>query len=177
MKRVGIVAAAAIFALPMAARAQVEVTVAGDQLALLEDSDPIEARNKKLVWDFWREVFQTGDMSKLDQYMHPNYIQHNPLVATGREPFRQFFGGRGGPPRPVQPAVNNLVTIAADGDIVVMAFRREMPDPRNPGETYTTTWFDMFRIIDGQIGEHWDYGTISAPTAGRGGGAAPGTGS
>jgi hypothetical protein len=31
-------------------------------------------------------------------------------------------------------------------------------DPRNPGEPYTTTWFDMFRIEDGMIAEHWDYG-------------------
>jgi hypothetical protein len=33
---------------------------------------------------------------------------------------------------------------------------REYDDPGIPGETYTTTWFDMFRIADGKIVEHWD---------------------
>lgn len=156
---------------PLGAAAQVPVTAATDQQALLRDADPVEARNKQMVYDFWREVFVAGDMSKLDDYMHPDYIQHNPAVATGREAFRAFFGGR--PARPVQPTIDNLVAIVGDGDMVVMAFRRELPNPRAPGTTYTTTWFDMFRIIDGKIGEHWDYGTLSAPAAGRGPGAAP----
>jgi hypothetical protein len=28
--------------------------------------------------------------------------------------------------------------------------------------TYTTAWFDMFRIEDGLIAEHWDSGTLPA---------------
>jgi predicted SnoaL-like aldol condensation-catalyzing enzyme len=37
--------------------------------------------------------------------------------------------------------------------------RRELPDLEHEGQTYTTTWFDMFRVADGKIVEHWDYGT------------------
>jgi predicted SnoaL-like aldol condensation-catalyzing enzyme len=29
-------------------------------------------------------------------------------------------------------------------------------NPNKPGEEYTTTWFDMFRIVDGLMVEHWD---------------------
>jgi predicted SnoaL-like aldol condensation-catalyzing enzyme len=50
----------------------------------------------------------------------------------------------------------------AEGDYVVLAFKRELPDPQNAGKNYTTTWFDMFRIQDGKIAEHWDYGTKAA---------------
>jgi len=30
------------------------------------------------------------------------------------------------------------------------------PDPKGPAKKYTTTWFDMFRIENGKIAEHWD---------------------
>ena len=52
-----------------------------------------------------------------------------------------------------------LVSIVAERDLVVLAFRRELPDLAREGQTYTTTWFDMFRVADGKIVEHWDYGT------------------
>ena len=43
----------------------------------------------------------------------------------------------------------------SDGDDR-LAFAREHPDPKDPSARYTTTWFDMFRIKDGKIVEHWD---------------------
>jgi len=33
---------------------------------------------------------------------------------------------------------------------------RELPDPKDASKKYTTTGFDMFRIEDGKIAEHWD---------------------
>jgi len=39
---------------------------------------------------------------------------------------------------------------------VVLAFVREAPDPKDAARKYTTTWFDMFRVADGKIAEHWD---------------------
>ena len=118
------------------------------------------AANKKLVFDFWREVFQTHDMTSAPKYMAEDYMQHNPNVPTGRQPFIDFFGRL--PRQPVKAEIDNLVTILAEGDKVVLAFRRELPDPQNAGKTYTTTWFDMFRIKDGKLAEHWDYGTKAA---------------
>jgi predicted SnoaL-like aldol condensation-catalyzing enzyme len=136
------------------------VEVARDQQALLASEDPKLAANKKLVFDFWREVFQARDMSKAAEYMAEGYIQHNPNVATGRQPFIEFFGRF--EKQPVRATIDNLVTIIAEGDIVILAFRRELEDPKDPDKTYTTTWFDMFRIEDGKLAEHWDYGTLSA---------------
>ena len=51
---------------------------------------------------------------------------------------------------------NQVVAMTADGDLVIMAFAREYPEPQDPTKKYTTTWFDMFRIVDGKIAEHWD---------------------
>lgn len=136
---------------------QLPVTPHPNQQALLQSDNPQLAANKKLVFDFWREVFQARNMSLAPQYMAEDYLQHNPNVPTGRQAFMDFFGRFA--QQPVRPEVDNLVTILAEGDMVVLAFRRELPDPKNAGSTYTTTWFDMFRIKDGKIAEHWDYGT------------------
>ena len=63
---------------------------------------------------------------------------------------------------------------------VTVAVVRECEDPRAPGKTYTTTWFDMWRFVDGKADERWDFGTIAgqgnAPDCARvkgPGGAAP----
>jgi len=139
--------------------AQEPVTVEGDQQVLLRSNDPQLAANKRLVFDFWREVFQARNMELAPKYMAEGYIQHNPNVATGRQPFMDFFGRF--ETRPVKEDIDNLVAIIAEGDLVVLAFLRKLPDPEHPGRTYTTTWFDMIRIEDGKIAEHWDYGTKS----------------
>ena len=54
-------------------------------------------------------------------------------------------------------------TYRPSGDLVVMAFAREYPDPKDPSQKYTTTWFDMFRLADGKIAEHWDPATRPVP--------------
>lgn len=130
-----------------------------NQKALLESHDPKLATNKKLVYDFWREVFEGGHMENIDQYVHESYIQHNPNVPTGRDAFVAFFT-RVTDPRPVADEIlAPLVTIVAERDMVILSFAREYEEPNNPGQNYTTTWFDMFRIEDGKIIEHWDPAT------------------
>ena len=155
MRTLAIVLTLSAVAAPVSA--QLPVTLHADQQALLKSSDPQLAANKKLVFDFWREVFQARNMDLVPKYMAENYMQHNPTVATGRQPFMDFFGRL--ERQPVKPTIDNLVTIMAERDLVVLAFRRELPDPKNPGQRYTTTWFDMLRIENGKIAEHWDYGT------------------
>lgn len=136
--------------------AQVPVTENSDHAAMLDSKDPILAANKKLVYDFWREVFEAGHMDLAPKYMAETYIQHNPNVATGRQAFIDFFSKIKTPQAIVEKVKAPLVSIVAEGDLVILSFVSEKPDPKNPGETYTTTWFDMFRIKNGKIAEHWD---------------------
>jgi predicted SnoaL-like aldol condensation-catalyzing enzyme len=140
-----------------AASAQLPVEVHPRQPELLASNDAQLAANKKLVFDFWREVLQAHHVDRAPQYLAEGYIQHNPNVATGRAAFMEFFGQF--PPEPIKETIDDLVRIVAEDDVVVLAFRRELPDLAREGQTYTTTWFDMFRIADGKIVEHWDYGT------------------
>jgi predicted SnoaL-like aldol condensation-catalyzing enzyme len=47
----------------------------------------------------------------------------------------------------------------AEGDYVIVVTPREMKDPKDPSKTYTTSWFDMWRFVDGKADEHWDGAT------------------
>lgn len=136
--------------------AQVPVTASVDHQTLLASHDPKLAANKKLVYDFWREVFEAGHLDLAPKYMAEGYIQHNPNVATGRDAFVAFFGAIK-KSKPIEAKVTApLVNIVAEGDIVVLTFVREYKDSKDPSKTYTTTWFDMFRIENGKVAEHWD---------------------
>ena len=139
--------------------AQVPVEVAKDQQALLKSSTPQLTANKKLVFDFWREVLQASDLSKVEKYLTVDFKEHNPTVPTGLKGFRDHFKGIFTAPKPVKPTVDNLVDVVAEDDLVVLVLREELDDPKKPGQKYTTTWFDMFRVTNGKISEHWDYGT------------------
>lgn len=142
-----------------ATQAQEAVTAHPNQLALLESADPALAANKKLVFDFWVKVFEGRDVSLAPAMLTEAYLQHNPNVPSGRAGFIAFISSLKKPA--TEPTeIPNLVMMTAERDIVTLAFRVERKHPKKEGETYTTTWFDMFRIEDGKIAEHWDSATI-----------------
>jgi len=149
-------ALAAVVAAPPLARAQVAVAPNPNHEAMLASPDAKLAANKKLVYDFWREVFEGGHVESAEKYLAEGYIQHNPNVPTGRAAFVEFFSSRVKPREVADRVKSPLVAILADGDLVVLAFAREGPDPKDPAKKFTTTWFDMFRIEGGKIAEHWD---------------------
>ena len=138
------------------AAAQLPVTAGANQDAMLASPDAKLAANKRLVYDFWREVFEGGHMELIDKYMAEGYVQHNPMVPTGRAAFVEAFSKRVKPVA-IEPRVKApLVAIVAEADLVMLSFVRENEDPKDATKKYTTTWFDMFRIENGRIAEHWD---------------------
>lgn len=136
-----------------AALAGVPVVPAQDQASLLASHDQQLAANKRLVFDFWRTILVGRHLEQAQSFLREDYIQHNPNVPTGLKGFLEFFKRRG-PPQEIPGAIADLVTIRAEGDMVTLAFVDERPNPA--GGVYTTTWFDMFRIQEGRIAEHWD---------------------
>jgi predicted SnoaL-like aldol condensation-catalyzing enzyme len=136
--------------------AQVPPTAAPDQAALLQSKDPQLAANKKLVFDMWRAVIQGGHVELAPQYFTPGYIQHNPNVLSGRDAMVAYMK-QTRPVRPIEPNIHfPVVDIVAEGDMVVVATVSYAPDPANPSKKYVGTHFDMFRLEDGKIAEHWD---------------------
>jgi len=136
--------------------AALPVVPAKDQSAFLKSSDPKLAANKKLCYDFFRIVLRAGHLDEADKYMREDYMQHNPNAETALQGFKAYFVAAGLKPQPIKDTLDDLVTVTAEGDYVTLSFRRQYDDPNKPGQKYTTTWFDMFRIADGKIAEHWD---------------------
>ena len=52
--------------------------------------------------------------------------------------------------------------VHAEGDLVVVVTVATLPRPDDPSRTYTTSWFDMWRFVDGKADEHWDGATLMA---------------
>jgi predicted SnoaL-like aldol condensation-catalyzing enzyme len=139
-----------------AARAGVPPAAAPDQQALLDSSDPQLAANKKLVFDMWRAIIQGGHTELAPRFFTAGYIQHNPNVATGRDAMVAYMKATR-PVRPIEPNITfPVVAIMAEGDLVMVATVSYAPDPDNPGHKYAGTHFDLFRIENGKIAEHWD---------------------
>lgn len=155
-RRIGLVAVAALMLLAPAARAQLPVQANPNHAAMLASENAQLAANKRLVYDFWREVLEAGHLDLAPKYLAEGYAQHNPNVPSGREGFTKFFG-QFAQPKPISERVAApLVAIVAEGDLVMLSFVSERPDPKDKTQKYTTTWFDLFRVQDGRITEHWD---------------------
>jgi predicted SnoaL-like aldol condensation-catalyzing enzyme len=131
------------------ASAQLPVEIAKDQPSLLVSTDTALAANKKLVFDFWRIVRQAHHTDRAAEYLAEQFVERDPTVAINAA----------SAPQPIKATIDDLVSIVAERDLVVLAFRRELLDLENEGQTYTTTGFELFRVANGKIVEHWGYGT------------------
>jgi len=124
------------------------------QLDMLFNDDPRLFENKRLAFDMWRHIPEAGREELAPLYMDPIYIQHNPNAATGRDGVIEYFTQR--PDTSIDSFLEDpLVATVAEGDLVVQVLQEERPHPRT-GETYYVAWFDMFRVRDGMLVEHWD---------------------
>lgn len=137
-------------------QAQLPVKPLAPQLELLKSDNPKYAANKKLVYDMWREFIEAGHMEVAEKYFTETYMQHNPNAPTGRKALVEFFSKWVKPQAVADTIKSQVVAIIAEGDLVVISFVSERTDPNNINKKYTTTWFDMFRIENGKIAEHWD---------------------
>jgi predicted SnoaL-like aldol condensation-catalyzing enzyme len=136
---------------------------AEEQLAMVNSGSPELVANKKVAWDLYR-VVMSGQLDLLEKYSSTDAMtNHNPNEESGFDGMKAFLRGMvGEEERPLPEVLPNLVTIFAEGDMVILAFAREFDHPDKPGEKYTSTWFDMFRVRDGLVVEHWDAATLAA---------------
>ncbi|HTV20112.1 MAG TPA: nuclear transport factor 2 family protein [Polyangiaceae bacterium] len=140
-------------------RGYVPPTESPDQAAALASTDPALADNKQLVHEMWRTLLDAQQVEEAPNYLADGYVQHNPQANTGLLGFLTFFR-QFAQPQAVQPEIANFIHIVAEGDLVVLATVRPYDDAAAP---YTTTWFDMFRVDDGLLVEHWDTATLPVP--------------
>jgi predicted SnoaL-like aldol condensation-catalyzing enzyme len=124
----------------------------------LPHPDPKLNANKQVVYAIFRDLLEANHWELADKYLTERYIQHNPNAASGRAGVIAFFTEvMKVKPTPIQQKLRSkIVSVTAEGDMVSVAWPREYKDPKDPSKTYSTTWFDMWRIKDGKADEHWD---------------------
>ena len=105
------------------------------------------ALNKKIVTDFYRLVFEPRNPDLMDQFIAPDFVEHSALAEGGRDGLVKFLKTL---PPPASDDVgtemrNKPAYIVAEGDLVTFVFQQN--------GRFT---FDLFRIKNGKIVEHWD---------------------
>jgi predicted SnoaL-like aldol condensation-catalyzing enzyme len=144
MKYVKTIAAAAVVAL---------MATGAPAFAQSKNMTAQEQANLKVVSDWWREVLQAGHVELAEKYQAEDYIQHNPGISTGRAAFVQIFGRRA--PRDIKPMLDPAPIIQfAKGPYVVFVWERTAKDQM--GMDYKYNFFDVVRVENGKVAEHWD---------------------
>ncbi len=145
------------------ASAQAPVVGVADPEALFKDKDPKLNTNKQTTYHIMVDLLECNHWDEASKWLSAEYIQHNPNVVSGRDAVVKYFSSR--PKKPIpQKMATKIVAVIAENDLVMVATPREYKDPKDPAKSYTTTWFDMWRIADGKAVEHWD-GAMKAPPA------------
>lgn len=153
--------AAALLVGSLSLHAQEAVVGASDPEALFHSSDPKLNTNKQAAYHIVKDLLEAGHWELADKYLTKRYLQHNPNAASGRDGVVKYFTEvRKVTPVPIPEKMKTkVVSVAAEGDLVVVAYVRELKDAKDSSQGYTTTWFDMWRFRDGKADEHWDPAT------------------
>jgi predicted SnoaL-like aldol condensation-catalyzing enzyme len=135
--------------------------------ALLKAQDlkltPEEQKNQEIAFMEFHDMLQYGHLELAEQYLAPGYIQHNPNVPQGRDGFVQYMT-RVRKPETVLPEWKTKPSLViTSGDLVLLMFDRTTADPADATKKYAYNNFDMVRVENGQVQEHWDAAKKNPP--------------
>jgi predicted SnoaL-like aldol condensation-catalyzing enzyme len=144
--------------------------IAGSAMLLFAQNLKYSAEEKKniaIATKELKDMLQYGHLEVADEVMADSYIQHNPNVPGGREGFKKFFGALPNrQPEPIKEEWKNPPTLTlASGPYVFFMWDRKAKDPSDPSKEYTWDHFDMVRVENGKIQEHWDEARKNPPRA------------
>ena len=135
------------------------------QTAFAAEYTKQEKANMQLVQEFYAALDAAdanGNMGEAivgiaEKYIAPDYQQHAFGGQNGRDNFIKMFQAMNKPPAGAPPAMEpaKIVAVMADGDRVVRI------TSRGP----MMIW-NMFRVQNGKLAEHWDAGMTPPPAAG-----------
>ena len=105
-------------------------------------------QNKENAISFYRMAYEGDPRKAVELFVGSQYIQHNPLVGDGKEPFIEYFERMATeyPDKSIE-----FVRAVAEGNLVALHTHQIWPG----NEEYVT--MDFFRFDEfGKIVEHWD---------------------
>ena len=117
-------------------------------------------QNKQNAVEFYRTAYEGNPKKAVELFVGDEYIQHNPLVGDGTQPFIDYFEkmAREYPDKSIE-----FVRVVADNNLVALHTHQTWPG----NDEYVT--MDFFRFDkNGKIVEHWDAIQQIPPTSENG---------
>lgn len=114
------------------------------EVADLEKTDP----NKALVAAFVNDVLVSGKLDKLSGYFDgDNYLQHNPAIADGLSGLGAALKAMA--EQGITMKYTRVHKVLGQGNFVLVISEGEFAGK-------STSFYDLFRVHQGKIAEHWD---------------------
>lgn len=118
-----------------------------DGTTVITDLDKTEV-NKALVANFVTDILMNGKMEKLAGYFDgDNYIQHNPNIADGLSGLGKALEAMA--KQGITMVYTNTHKVLAQGNFVLV-----ISEGTFAGKP--TSFYDLFRVENNKIAEHWD---------------------
>lgn len=146
-----------------------------DPESLFTSKDRNLHRNKQATLHIMRELLQCNQWDRAGEWLTDRYIQHNPVAASGLKGVQNYFinVAKRTPTPTCAKLTSPVVAVQAEGDFVTVLAVREMKYADDASKSYTTTWFDTWRFVNGKADEHWDPATLPAPAPAAAAAAGP----
>ena len=104
--------------------------------------------NKILVKDFVKEILINGKFKKLSKYFNGNeYIQHNPQISDGLSGLIQALENLAS--QGIMIKYEKIHRVLGEGNFVLVVSEGKFGKK-------LTSFYDLFRVENGKIKEHWD---------------------
>ncbi|WP_026970777.1 nuclear transport factor 2 family protein [Aliagarivorans marinus] len=129
-----------------------------DGASEISDIDKTDA-NKALVADFVKTILLEGNMARIGEFIGPNdedYLQHNTAVADGLSGLGAALAALAEQGMPMVYTTNHLVI--GEGNFVLSVSEGQFLNQH-------VSFYDLFRVADGKIVEHWDTIEVIPPQA------------
>ena len=102
-------------------------------------------KNRDLIRSFVGEVLVSGQLSRLDRYIDSEgFVEHNPHMSDGLPALREALSRNHEARR-----YEKIHRLLAEGNFILSVCEGHL------GEDHVS-FYDLFRIADGKIVEHWD---------------------
>ena len=115
---------------------------------LIFDMEQIQL-NKQLILDFYGRIIAQRDIAHAHKIIAENYIQHNPLVKSGRAGLVEVLEQLKQMPQDPAAASNNTLWLLEEGNLVGTYLKVDFLGQKQ-------IVMDLFRVEAGKIVEHWD---------------------
>lgn len=104
-------------------------------------------KNKALVRSFVENVLIRGQFDKLTDYYHLNIIQHNPYIPNGTDGL--VSGIKELNRQGITLEIQKIHHVFGEGNFVLTVSEGKLAGK-------PTAFFDLFRVENGKVAEHWD---------------------